>query len=84
MSLRSSPLRNLPVRIPAIVTVKMGTITIAASMSDGTEVAIPIAWFPRLAGATAEQLRKIEISPSGYGIHWPEVDEDISVKAFFD
>jgi hypothetical protein len=35
-------------------------------------------------GATQAQLKKIEISPGGYGIHWPDVDEDISVKAFLD
>ena len=69
---------------PGITAVKIGENTITASMSDGREVSIPIAWFPRLVGATQAQLKKFELSPGGYGIHWPEVDEDISVKAFLD
>ncbi|MBW2700443.1 MAG: DUF2442 domain-containing protein, partial [Deltaproteobacteria bacterium] len=39
--------------------------------SDGREVSIPIAWFPRLSGANREQLDKFDISPAGYGINWP-------------
>lgn len=69
---------------PAITGLKIGADSITATMSDGREVAIPIAWFPRLLGATMKQLENFEISPSGYGIHWPDVDEDISVKAFLD
>jgi hypothetical protein len=69
---------------PAITGVRIDENTICAIMSDGREVSIPIAWFPRLAGASHAQLNKYEISPGGYGIHWPEIDEDISVKAFLD
>lgn len=69
---------------PAIVQVNVGKNRIMASMSDGREVSIPTAWFARLSQATKKQLEKFQISPGGYGIHWPDVDEDISVKAFFD
>ena len=55
---------------------------LTAKISDGRIVSIPIAWFPRLRKASKEQLQNFEISPANYGIHWPEVDEDISVKAF--
>jgi hypothetical protein len=41
-----------------------------------------VAWFARLRTATLDQLKNFEISPSGYGIHWPDMDEDISVRAF--
>lgn len=64
--------------------VRIGKDRIMALMSDGREVAIPTAWFVRLANATMRQLKNFEISPGGYGVHWPDVDEDISVKAFFD
>ncbi|MCB1215003.1 MAG: DUF2442 domain-containing protein [Deltaproteobacteria bacterium] len=57
---------------------------IIGMMSDGREVAIPIAWYDRLANATTKQIKNFQISPGGYGIHWPDIDEDISVKAFFD
>ena len=55
---------------------------ITANISDGRVVSIPIAWFPRLAQASEQQLKNFKISPSGYGVHWPDVDEDISIKAF--
>lgn len=79
---------NLPARknkaYPAIMKVRIGKDRIMALMSDGREVAIPMAWFVRLANATMKQLKNFEISPGGYGVHWPDIDEDISVKAFFD
>ena len=46
---------------------------------DGRTITIPLIWFPRLASATAEQLRKYEILGDGEGIHWPDIDEDLSV-----
>jgi hypothetical protein len=55
---------------------------LTATISDGRIISIPIAWFERLRNGTFEQLQHFEISPSGYGIHWPDIDEDISVKAF--
>ena len=66
----------------SILKILIGEEKITADLSDGREVSIPIAWFPSLRNATKEQLKKFEISPSGYGVHWPEVDEDISIKAF--
>lgn len=55
---------------------------LTATISDGRIISIPVAWFERLRNGTLEQLKNFEISPSGYGIHWPDIDEDISVKAF--
>lgn len=69
---------------PAILKVQIGKNKILAIMSDGREASIPTAWFSRLANATLKQLKNFELSPSGYGIHWPDIDEDISVKAFLD
>ena len=47
-------------------------------LSDGRTLGIPLAWFPRLLHATPQQLSACEISPSG--LHWDELDEDISIK----
>ena len=58
--------------------------SLTASISDGRVVSIPIAWFPRLIKASREQLQNFEFSPSRYGVHWPDIDEDISVKAFVE
>lgn len=50
-------------------------------LSDGRKLGIPLAYFPRLAGATASQRKKCLISGGGVGLHWDELDEDISVPA---
>ena len=46
---------------------------------DGRTVSVPLVWFPRLAGATRTQLEHFEILGNGEGIHWPDIDEDLSV-----
>ncbi len=47
---------------------------------DGRELAIPLEWFPKLRNATVEQLKKWRFIGDGEGIHWEELDEDISVE----
>ena len=77
--------KSKPERIyPAIKDLKIGKDTITAMLDDGREVSIPTAWSERLSNASVVQLKNFEIDPYGYGIHWPDVDEDISVKAFID
>jgi hypothetical protein len=46
---------------------------------DGRTLGVPLAWFPRLLGATPEQRARVEMSGGGQGLHWDEIDEDISV-----
>jgi hypothetical protein len=48
---------------------------------DGRQLAVPLAYFPRLLHAKPEQRRKFEISGGGTGLHWDDLDEDISVPA---
>jgi hypothetical protein len=47
---------------------------------DGRQLAVPLAYFPRLINATPEQRQNFEISGNGTGIHWECIDEDISVE----
>jgi hypothetical protein len=49
-------------------------------LEDGRELSIPLEWFPRLRKATSEQLNKWRLIRKGEGIHWSEIDEDISVE----
>jgi hypothetical protein len=49
-------------------------------LKDGRTISVPLAWYPRLFHATAEQRRNWKIAGGGYGIHWPEIDEDISTE----
>ncbi len=50
------------------------------SLADGRRLGVPLAYFPRLLAATTEQLKNYELSGGGTGIHWDELDEDISVE----
>jgi len=45
---------------------------------DGRTISVPIVWYPRLLHATAAQRGNWELIGAGYGIHWPEIDEDLS------
>jgi hypothetical protein len=68
----------------SIIGVKITEDFLGAKISDGREVSIPIAGFSRLVNANPDQLSNYEISPSGHGIHWPDLDEDISIKSFLN
>lgn len=48
-------------------------------LSDGREISVPLEWFPRLRDATPEQRKKWRLIARGIGMHWDEIDEDISV-----
>ena len=49
-------------------------------LEDGRELAIPLDWFPRLRNASPEQLKNWRFIGNGEGLHWEELDEDISVE----
>lgn len=49
------------------------------SLTDGRSISVPIIWFPLLRGATPEQRGKYEIGGGGTSLHWPELDEDLSL-----
>ena len=50
-------------------------------LADGRELAAPLTWFPRLLDADAEQRRNWRLIGRGHGIHWPDIDEDISIAS---
>jgi hypothetical protein len=54
---------------------------LVVALADGREIAAPLAWFPRLALATQQERRNWRFIGRGQGIHWPDVDEDISVAS---
>jgi len=51
------------------------------TLTDGRRISAPIIWFPLLRGATSEQRAKYEIGGGGTSLHWPELDEDLSVAS---
>jgi hypothetical protein len=54
--------------------------TMTVDLMDGRSITIPIVWYPRLMNATEEQRAKWEPCAAGYGIHWEEIDEDLSTE----
>ena len=61
-----------------IVDVRLDEHTLSAHLADGRVITVPLAWYPRLLDATPEQRAKWQIAGGGFGIHWPEIDEDLS------
>jgi hypothetical protein len=54
--------------------------TLSVDLEDGRSVAVPIGWYPRLAHGTNRERTNFRISGAGFGIHWPDLDEDIGVE----
>ena len=54
--------------------------TLSVDLADGRTISVPLAWYPRLLHATPEQRERWQVSGAGYGIHWPDVDEDLSTE----
>jgi hypothetical protein len=64
---------------PRALDVRCTETELVVSLSDGRTISVPLIWFPRLARATSEQQQHYELMGDGIGIHWSEIDEDISV-----
>lgn len=63
-----------------IVSVDVTDQAIAAHLADGRAVTVPLEWSWRLMGATPEQRAHWELIGGGQGVHWPDIDEDISAE----
>jgi hypothetical protein len=64
---------------PLAQDVRVTDDELIVSLVDGRTITVPLAWFPRLLHATVEQRSRLELLGDGEGIHWEEIDEDISV-----
>jgi hypothetical protein len=51
---------------------------LSVDLGDGRTIIVPLTWYPRLLHATAEQRANWHVAGAGFGIHWPEIDEDLS------
>ncbi|HEY1837779.1 MAG TPA: DUF2442 domain-containing protein [Rhizomicrobium sp.] len=65
---------------PCVAEVCIANTSMIVLLRDGREIATPLSWFPRLASASVEQRAAWEPAAAGHGIHWPLVDEDLSVE----
>ena len=69
---------------PLATNVKVTAETFAVYLKDGRVLSIPLAWYPRLTEGTPAERRRWELIGPGIGIHWPDLDEDISVEALLN
>lgn len=60
--------------------VRFSKDTLHVDLCDGRSISTPLAWFPRLVKATPAELQNWEIAGGGFGIHWPDLDEDLSTE----
>ena len=65
---------------PLAAEVSVTENELLVDLVDGRRISVPLAWFPRLLHASAQQRNEFELIGDGEGIHWPVVDEDISVR----
>ncbi|RPI73247.1 MAG: DUF2442 domain-containing protein [Desulfobacteraceae bacterium] len=66
--------------IPLATMILFAEDDFTVALADGRQITIPYEWFPRLANATKIEREKFEFIGNGIGIHWPLIDEDISVE----
>lgn len=67
-------------REPRAQDVRVTADELEVSLTDGRRIAVPLVWYPRLLHATAAQRGNWQLLGDGEGIHWPDVDEDLSVE----
>jgi hypothetical protein len=60
--------------------VRFTTDTISVDLMDGRTITVPLAWYPRLLHAAPAQRENWEVCGGGYGVHWPDIDEDLSTE----
>src|SRR6266849_7235558 len=65
---------------PRIISITVTDDTVSADLEDGRTIAVPIGWYPRLAHGTPAERANLQVSGAGYGVHWPDLDEDIGVE----
>jgi hypothetical protein len=63
-----------------VTDVRCDADSLIVDLMDGRTISVPLAWYPRLLAATPEQRARWEKAGGGYGVHWPDIDEDLSTE----
>lgn len=63
-----------------VKNVHVSADTLTVDLMDGRSISVPLAWYPKLLSATTAQRANWKIAGAGYGIHWPDIDEDLSTE----
>lgn len=68
------------ITLPAAQDVQVTDDTLSVELSDGRTISVPLGWFPRLANSTSRERNRWRLIGQGEGVHWPDLDEDVSVE----
>jgi hypothetical protein len=60
--------------------VRVSEDTLTVDLMDGRTISVPLVWYPRLLSGTSKQRSNWKVCAAGYGIHWPDLDEDLSTE----
>ena len=63
-----------------VADVEFTNDSLSVDLWDGRTISVPLVWYPRLFNATAAQRKNWRVAGGGYGIHWPDIDEDLSTE----
>jgi Protein of unknown function (DUF2442) len=63
-----------------VANVEVTDTELSVTLMDGRTIIVPLAWYPRLLNASEAERKKWQIGGGGYGIHWPDIDEDLSTE----
>jgi Protein of unknown function (DUF2442) len=63
-----------------VANVEFTDDVLSVALMDGRTISVPLVWYPRLLNASKKERQNWQVSSGGYGIHWPDVDEDLSTE----
>jgi hypothetical protein len=63
-----------------VANVEFTDDVLSVALMDGRTISVPLVWYPRLLNASEKERQNWRISGGGYGLHWPDVDEDLSTE----
>lgn len=75
---RSGPYRSASAGA-RIIGIRFSGESISVDLADGRTISAPLVWYPRLLNASSEDRENWELAGGGFGVHWPSLDEDLSV-----
>ncbi len=71
---------SIEIGVPNAVSATVTKDTLSVDLSDGRTISVPLSWFPRLVHATVAERSNCRLIGKGHGVHWPDIDEDISIE----
>lgn len=77
-------MNTVAVSEPRILSLEVTSDSISAQLSDGRSISVPLSWSWRLSDATPKQRKNFQLIGQGEGVHWPDIDEDISARGMLD